>query len=610
MHDVRLIRRGAAAILLGAVVGLLGQASPLTAQDPPPGKEPPAKKRILDPKAEEREKKAQALLDAGTNLEKDSKLAEAQAKLRELRTKYRGTWVYFDHMIEISDKINEIGLKLAVAALGKTGMSKRPHQDSWYAYEFVPPEGWKGVPPMAKWFNEYDNSEVDYKGQIEQVARYTAPFLDKLYLRVLKVYACTDAAYLETKVVNELEQRYKKLKEESKSQVQGKMAFQRKVYTTEEGDRLVIYYYFGERRGLALVGTWRSGSDENGFIRITTVLNGKRTVQQNSNPPISQEDFGFALKAFDASAKTFFIYDANTRQGMSIKLEKGALCSDWQMLRSSKGNYLIEYSTSQEYAKKCGEELEQIQALYRMVIPSAKGIPQCRVKVFDREEDFQQYGFAGYGVAAYWSPGQEEVVCYKFEGDKVTLDSKEEFTVAEERPAEETTFKILYHEAFHQYMFYMMGRGRHVYVPSWLNEGLGDYFFGGEWTKNRGKFTLGINDWRVKTIVNAVKKNEHVALEKIFRYEQMDYYRNAGLCYAEGWSINYFFMQSPVAKKNGYHQIPAKMLEALKGGGDWQKASDKAFTGYDLKKMEEEWKAFVVTLPIPKNQMNKDDENQ
>jgi hypothetical protein len=392
--------------------------------------------------------------------------------------------------------------------------------------------------------------------------------------------------------------------------MQGRMAFQRKVYTTEEGDRLVIYYYFGERRGLALVGTWRSGSDENGFIRITTVVNGKRTVQQNSNPPISQEDFGYALKAFDASAKTFFIYDANTRQGMSIKLEKGALCSDWQMLRSSKGNFLIEYSTSQEYAKKCGEELEQIQALYRQVIPSAKGIPQCRVKVFDREEDFMQYGFAGYGVAAYWSPGQEEVVCYKFEGDKVTLDSKEEFTVAEERPAEETTFKILYHEAFHQYMFYMMGRGRHVYVPSWLNEGLGDYFFGGEWTKNRGKFTLGINDWRVKTIVNAVKKNEHVALEKIFRYEQMDYYRNAGLCYAEGWSINYFFMQSPVAKKNGYHQIPAKMLEALKTGGDWQKASDKAFAGYDVKKMEEEWKAFVVTLPIPKNQMNKDDENQ
>lgn len=613
MRDVRLIRTSGAA-LLGAVLALWGPA--ISAQEPPPGKEPPTKKRPTDPKAEEREKKAQALYDAAMNLEKDNKLAEAQVKLRELRSKYRGTWVYFDHMIEISDKINEIGLKLAVASLGKTGMYKRPHQDSWFAYEFVPPDGWKGVPPMAKWFGDFDNSEVDYKGEVEQVTRYTAPYLDKLYLQVFKVYACSGLDHLESKVTAHLEQRYKKLTEEAKSQQQGKMSYVRKLYTTNDGDRLVAYYYFGERRGLAFVGTWRSGSEENGFIRIiSTSSTGVKTVQQSTNPPISQEDFGYALKLFDQSARTFTIYDANSRQGMATRLQRGALCSDWQMMPSTKGNYLLEYSTSQEYAKRCGEELEQILMLYKQVIPSAKGIPQCRVKIFDREEDFMHYGFAGYGVAAYWSPGQEEVVCYKFEGDKVTLDSKEEFTVAEERPVEETTFKILYHEAFHQYMFYMMGRGRHIYVPSWLNEGLGDYFFGGEWTKNRGKFTLGINDWRVKTIVDAVKKSEHVSLDKIFRYEQMDYYRNAHLCYAEGWAINYFFMQSPVAKQKGYHTIPQKMLDALKtgsGGADgWQRATDKAFTGYDLKKMEEEWKAFVVALPIPKSQMNKgDDGNQ
>jgi hypothetical protein len=608
MPDSRSFRRSLAALLLGLLAALPGPASSLGAQEPPPGKEPPTRKRPSDPKAEAREKKAQDLYDAALNAEKDSKFAEAQAKLRELRSKYRGTFVYFDHMIEISDKINAIGLKLAVATLAKTGMYKRAHQDSWYGYEFAPPDGWKGVPPAAAWFNDYDNSEVDYKGQTIRVARYTAPYLDKLHLQVFKTYACTSVEYLEAKVVDALEQRHKKLKEEGKTQVQGKMSFQRKLYSTEDGDRVVIYLYFGERRGLALVGTWRAGAEDSGFILISSSSTGVRTVQKTSSPTISQEDFGYALKAFDASAKSFWIYDAATRQGMTVKLDKGALCSDWQMLRSSKGNYLIEYATSADYAKKCGEELEQIQSLYRMAIPSAKGIPQCRVKVFDREEDFMYYGQMP-GAAAYWSPGQEEVVCYKFEGDKVTLDSKEEFTVAEERPAEKTTFKILYHEAFHQYMFYMMGRGRRIYVPSWLNEGLGDYFFGGEWTKNRGKFDIGINDWRVKTIVDAVKKNEHVGLDKIFHYEQMQYYSNAHLCYAEGWAINYFFMKSPVARKAGYFQIPLKMLEALKAGGDWEKATEKALAGYDLKKMEEEWKAFVLTLPIPKNQMGKDDEN-
>ena len=103
MRDVRLIPRAASAFLLGAVVVLCGTVA---AQEPPTGKEPPTRKRPSDPKAEEREKKAQALYDAAMNLEKDNKLAEAQAKLRELRTKYRGTWVYLDHMTEVSDKIN------------------------------------------------------------------------------------------------------------------------------------------------------------------------------------------------------------------------------------------------------------------------------------------------------------------------------------------------------------------------------------------------------------------------------------------------------------------------------------------------------------------------
>ena len=104
-----------------------------------------------------------------------------------------------------------------------------------------------------------------------------------------------------------------------------------------------------------------------------------------------------------------------------------------------------------------------------------------------------------------------------------------------------------------------------------------------------------------------------VQFAQFYRADKQGYYRDARLCYAEGWSINYFFMQSPVAKSKGYPQIPVRMLEALKtgGGGEdgWQRATDKAFAGIDLKKMEEEWKAFVVALPIPKSQMDKGDDD-
>jgi hypothetical protein len=373
----------------------------------------------------------------------------------------------------------------------------------------------------------------------------------------------------------------------------------RKTYVSNAGDRIAISYFYGDRKGIALAGVWRAGGD--GWVSMTTTTsNGVSTTRKSSDVPVSEADFSGALKVFDQCSKTFWIYDAGARAGKRVDLKMGALCSDWNTLVSSKGNYIIEYATRQEFAKRAAEEMEQIQALYRHVIPSQKPIPQCRIKIFDREEEFQAYSGAS-GAAAYWSPMQEEIVGYRFEGDKLKLDSRETFTIAEEKNPEEVTFKVLYHEGFHQYMHFYMGRARNIYVPSWLNEGMGDYFFGGDWNKGRNKFTIGVNDWRIRTISNAVKKNEHVPLDKIFRYEQQDYYMNAGLCYAEGWSINYFFQMSDIAKKKGYNTIPQRMMDELKASGNWEKATDKVLGGVDLKKMEAEWKEFVLGLPVPKD---------
>ena len=578
--------------------------TPAPTAGPSPAKPPPAPeakgKPAPDPVKDAREAKAVALWEAAKNLEKDNKLSEAQEKLRELRSRYRSTRIYFDKLIEITDKINELGQKIAVQALVKTSYYKRPHMDSWWSFEFVPPEGWKGVPSQPNMVGEQDNDETFYKGRTYQMARYNSPYLDKLYIVILKTFACTGLDNLEAKVSGEFESRFKGLKEEGKPvAVVGRMQGVRKTYVSNSGDRIAISYFYGDRKGIALAGVWRAGGD--GWISMTTTTsNGVSTTRKTSDVPVSEADFSGALKVFDQCSKTFWIYDAGARAGKRVDLKMGALCSDWNTLVSSKGNYIIEYATRQEFAKRAAEEMEQIQALYRHVIPSQKPIPQCRIKIFDREEEFQAYSGAS-GAAAYWSPMQEEIVGYRFEGDKLKLDSRETFTIAEEKNPEEVTFKVLYHEGFHQYMHFYMGRARNIYVPSWLNEGMGDYFFGGDWNKGRNKFTIGVNDWRIRTISNAVKKNEHVPLDKIFRYEQQDYYMNAGLCYAEGWAINYFFQMSDIAKKKGYNTIPQRMMDELKASGNWEKATDKVLGGVDLKKMEAEWKEFVLGLPVPKD---------
>jgi hypothetical protein len=585
----------------------VAQAPPKTADPSPPAKpatpdkpKPPA---AGDAKKQQREQKAQELWDQAVALEKEGKFAEAQEKLKELRTRYKSTSLYWDKMIEITDKINEIGQRLAVGSLLKTTLYRKPHMDSWYSFEFAPPDGWKGVPPQPNWFGEQDNDETFYRGRTYRIARYTAPYFDKLYMTVYKTFACESLEYLESKATGAIEEYgFKGLKEESKSADRGKMPYLRKTYSTPAGDRLVVYYFFQDRKGLALVGAWRAGGEDEMWVRVTITTSSGSSTRKTKDHPVAEEDFKVALKVFDQAAKTFWIYDAGTRQGKRVQLDMSALCADWKILKSSKGGYIIEYATRDDYAKRAAEEMEQILALYKAVIPSQKTIPPCRIKIFDREEDFQWYSYA-FGAAAYWSPGQEEIVCYRFEGDKLkSQESNEEFTIAETMNPEEVTFKVLYHEGFHQYMYFYMGRDRGVYVPSWLNEGMGDYFFGGQWVKGGGKkFEIGLNDWRLKTIHNAVKKGEHVPLDKIIRYEQRQYYANPGLCYAEGWALNYFFQKSPVAQKKGYHAIPRQMLQELKTSANWEKATDKVFGGLDLKKMEEEWKEFVLSLPVPKD---------
>ncbi|HYF01314.1 MAG TPA: hypothetical protein VEJ18_20495, partial [Planctomycetota bacterium] len=362
-------------------------------QQPPTPPKPPQTTQA------EREKKAQSLWDEADKLEKDGKFFEAQQKLRELRSRFMGTRFYFDKMEAISDRINELGMKLALGSLGKTKLYKRPHQDSWFGYEFSPPDGWKGVPPQALWFGEFDRDEVSYSGFVEQASRYTAPYLDKLYMTTYKIYDCKSLDFLEQKLLAKLEPRFKGLKEESKEAFQAQRGQAlKKTYSTNDGDRLTIYYFFAHKKGLALTCVWRAGAEESFTMTITTIgPDGTRTTRKSSSDrPVTVEDYAHAQKIFDQCARTFWIYDQGTRSGMAVKLNRSALCSDWNVMKSSKGSYLIEYGTSTEYAKRCGDELEQILALYRQVIPSGKGIPQCRVKIFDREDDMLYYSGA-YG---------------------------------------------------------------------------------------------------------------------------------------------------------------------------------------------------------------------
>jgi len=589
------------ALLAAALAGVAVPRS-APAQDPPPQDGDPSEK-----KKQQREDEAAGILERAKEFYKGGKFQEAQDGFRLLRHRYLQTRAYIDNSEEIETMINDCGYKVAATGLGTVKINKKmPHVDTLLGFQFFAPEGWRGIPNWQKLFGQADTSEADWRGHSYRVARYTSRWMESLHFMAYKTYAPNDI----NEVIEGEEKTWTRYPFETMKDVVSEdfpTPFHKNVKRVQkkddDGNRMVIYAFLENRKGFGLVGFWRNSEDE--FLRF------RRKESKSTSRGASDQEWSAALKLFDQVAKTFVIMDQPTLAGMRGAAKSWGIspdgwcvrCVDWGVLTSPSGQYLIEYATRKEFAEKLAKEVDQIFRLYKVTIPTGKNPPRCRIKLFDEEEDFQYYGQA-YGAAAYWSPAQEEIVAYRFEGREVTLDSKETMTIAEERTPEQTTFSILYHECFHQYMFYLMGRDRDVYVPSWLNEGMGDYFFGGHWEK--GKFAIGPNEWRMATIVAAVKTGKHVPLERIIRYTQQDYYSNPGLCYSEGWSINYFFM-SVDGKKKGYDKIPSVMYTNLLKAGDWKRSTDTAFGGIDLKKLEEEWKAFVLGLEklVPKEAMER-----
>ena len=275
-------------------------------------------------------------------------------------------------------------------------------------------------------------------------------------------------------------------------------------------------------------------------------------------------------------------------------------------------NYIVVYNTSdQPLVRRIVKDLEDIREKYVELFPPSGPIEAVStVRVCSGMEEYYSYG-GPRGSAGYWYDVTEELVL-----PDATVREKGEKT------DKSNTFIILYHEAFHQYIHYSAGK---LAPHSWFNEGYGDYFSGADISGGKVK-KIGPNPWRVATIKKAVEDRKHVPLAELIRYEQRDYYRNAGLCYAEGWSLIYFLNTSKEALRHEvWSQILTVYFETLKASWAEQLARleeegkeedataklaaqkeareaavDAAFDGVDIWELQKAWMEFVAQIPDPK----------
>jgi len=269
-------------------------------------------------------------------------------------------------------------------------------------------------------------------------------------------------------------------------------------------------------------------------------------------------------------------------------------------------NYHIQSQAGAEKAKRLGDHMEVMNAVYRrMFKPDKDGVKAQTIKLFKDDASFRAYG-APPGAAAYYSAGEREMVCYdtgKWSDEKAGASPTTGPETARDRLARrlgkfEDMMKMdllgcAAHEGWHQYYHWLVVS--RVALPSWINEGMGDYFYTASPVEGRGKKAdLGKTfDGRLSILKTAKRQGAMVPLAEFVRMLQQDYYANPSICYAQGWAFCQFLLHGAGGK---YAKLIPTYVKLLCNDTNWENVQARAFKGVDIAAMEKEFHAYVDTM--------------
>lgn len=272
-------------------------------------------------------------------------------------------------------------------------------------------------------------------------------------------------------------------------------------------------------------------------------------------------------------------------------------------------HYQIQTECSPEIARDMGKHLEMIMQWYAKIFPFPKRTAgqnkKYPVKLFKGRKEYFRYG-GSPGSAAYFRPGdkseRELVGFYNLRESAPETETAHEEKGPEGRPSNPNNpysddvevIKVFYHEAWHQYLH--MNVKSVVDFPSWIDEGIGDYFFAARYNQKSKQLELGgMNSWRLPVIKKAVQEGTYEPLPSFMTFDQRAYYANGGQNYAQGWAVVHFLLHS----KPQYRNILLRYLKTFEDKHRIPEAYEAAVRGFDMRKVEEEWKEFILGLPDP-----------
>ncbi|MCR9243575.1 MAG: DUF1570 domain-containing protein [bacterium] len=271
-------------------------------------------------------------------------------------------------------------------------------------------------------------------------------------------------------------------------------------------------------------------------------------------------------------------------------------------------NYEIQSQAGKEKAVRLGKHMDAINMVYRKLFkPDKGGKKQQVIKLFKDKKQYHRYG-GPRGSGAYYYRAEREMVCYDtglwMDDSDANVPTTGKRTKAQKRidimksVTEIDTLGCAAHEGWHQYFSWLVVS--YVELPSWLNEGMGDYFYAAkprEKPTRRKPADLGlINKMRLGVIRAALRQDRWVPIPELLQYAKSQYYSNPSVCYAEGWLLCQFLLESDNKK---YNKIIPTFIKLVKNDTNMPVVTAKAFKGIDLEKLDQEVIAYSKTLKLP-----------
>ncbi len=254
---------------------------------------------------------------------------------------------------------------------------------------------------------------------------------------------------------------------------------------------------------------------------------------------------------------------------------------DWWYVETD--NYVIKSnmtSRNRTLVKRIQSDIEILRKAYETFIPPIREIDEVSVvTVFNKRDEYLKYVPADrHWSCGLWMPLRRELVI------SPSVTGRRNLTL-------EFILGTVYHEAFHQYIFYGLDYAR---VPVWFNEGHAMLFEVSRVNRRKRTITVGENEGRLRSL-EKVLKAKRLDLRRVMLLSAPEFYQKHALAenYSVSWGLVYFLRKAAWQYKGRkYAGLCDVVLKHPDKSTDPRKVSQAAMDSVDMAQLAKDFRKF------------------